>query len=435
MDIVSRFLSLVAANKIGSKKILLACSGGADSVALFHLFYAHNIYFEVAHVNYALRGKESEENALFVKNLCKNHQVKYHLLNAPTIESKKGVQAKARKIRYDFFKQIIISNHLALLATAHHRDDLIENSIFRFMRGTGLKGLIPMQTLQKQIFRPLLHFNKNEILSFLKEQNLDFSPDSSNQGLNYSRNIIRNKVIPVFETIFKDYDTRILHTISQAKNDYALIKLLLENEINSMPKTYLLEDKRLYNSSFWYYLLSMHKINQAQSQQIAEACFEKRNGFSLVINEIFISIINYTVQIDYLPKQLIKPIVLEKVINQIIPAAQYQIEFVIENEIPNQYLENICYLDLDKLDLPITIRHPNVGDKFSPLGLKGHLLVSDFLNQQKITAIKKPSALLLCDKNNLVLASLPYRIDNAVKIDSSTRRIMKIILHKNTILK
>ena len=179
---------------------LLAVSGGLDSMVLCHLLLELQLPVQILHVNYGLRGAESNADQALVAAYCQQHQIQLKVLNVSLKEqltnNKLNLQAEARKIRYEFFKEIQMNKPKSLICTAHHADDQIETFWLQLSRGSGLKGLAGMARADQHLLRPLLTLNRDDILALAKELKVSWREDSSNASLKYRRNLWRHQLLP-----------------------------------------------------------------------------------------------------------------------------------------------------------------------------------------------------------------------------------------------
>ena len=188
------------------QKFLLAASGGADSMVLANLCQKSGLNFEIAHLNYQLRGEDSDLDQKVVQNFCSENNIKLHLYKVSENEKpENSVQLWARNLRYDFFFKILKEENLDFIVTAHHLNDELETFIINLSRGSGIKGLSGIPANENQILRPLLRFTKEEIYSYAEENNVEFREDLSNQKDDYLRNKIRNQIVPKITDVFPDF--------------------------------------------------------------------------------------------------------------------------------------------------------------------------------------------------------------------------------------
>lgn len=196
---------------------LLGCSGGQDSVVLAHLAHRQGLPFALGHVNYRLRGPESDMDEIFVRELAAQFGVPFHVSH-PTIAKQAGVQEQARHARYAFFAQLLQEHGYAGILTAHHAQDQAETLLMNLLRGTGLKGLRGMLVYspERKLARPLLHVSKADIEAFAQAQNLNWREDGSNAGDAYTRNRLRHHLLPVLRQLQPDWEANLLATAAQA---------------------------------------------------------------------------------------------------------------------------------------------------------------------------------------------------------------------------
>ena len=224
------------------KNVLVGFSGGPDSTALIHALAklkqngALKAELSAAHVNHLLRGEESFRDENFVKEFCENYNIKLNLLRV-NIEKeakirKKSIEETARLFRYNFFEEIASKKNGTLIATAHTLTDSIETAIFNLIRGTGIDGLCGIQKVKGKIIRPLINFTKKEILEYCKINKLPYVEDSSNKSLDYSRNKIRHKILPVLESINPNFHKNFSRMFSLLKEDANALNIFARNKLN-----------------------------------------------------------------------------------------------------------------------------------------------------------------------------------------------------------
>lgn len=249
-----RFLQNLAElqNEFASKKFLLAVSGGADSMVLANLFQNSNLNFQVAHINYKLRGEDSDLDQKLIENFCK---VKCHTYEVSEKDNKpeNSIQLWARNLRYNFFFKILKEENLDFIVTAHHLNDELETFLINLSRGSGIKGLSGIPANENNIVRPLLHFSKEEIYAFAEENKIEFREDRSNAENDYLRNEFRNKIIPEIEKITPDFLDQFGKSISYLKDANTFIQNEIETKFqellkNSNGENFTLDKKKLLSS-------------------------------------------------------------------------------------------------------------------------------------------------------------------------------------------
>ena len=226
-------------NKLKSlkqSKFLIALSGGVDSMVLADLFNKNKLDFSIAHCNFKLRSKESDDDEDFVLNWCAKNKIQSYISRFNTInyckKNKIGVQEGARNLRYDWFYKLKDLYNFDYIVTAHHLDDQIETYLINSMRGSGLNGLVGIPEKQNNLFRPLLEILKDQILEYAKSNKIDFREDSSNLKNDYYRNMIRNSIIPEFKRFDDNVMLKFQTTINNLKSTKIFADITL-NEIKS----------------------------------------------------------------------------------------------------------------------------------------------------------------------------------------------------------
>lgn len=238
-------------------KYLLAVSGGADSMVLLHLFKNSGLYFEVAHVNYKLRGEDSEEDQQLVEKICKKSKIPCHQysITDKNNKPKNSIQEWARNLRYDFFKKIKSERQLSTVVTAHHLNDQLETFIINLAKASGINGLSGMPANDNNIFRPILRFSKKEIYQFASEHQIEFREDLSNQKSDYLRNKIRNEIAPKLLEVnehFLENFAKSLEYLKQTKHFVSQQVLKIEAKIIEHKEDYITVDKELFRKESDY---------------------------------------------------------------------------------------------------------------------------------------------------------------------------------------
>jgi len=220
---------------------LIAVSGGVDSMVLANLFLKNNLSFSVAHCNFKLRSKESDLDHDFVKKWSLKHKIHCHSKEFNTVEfckkNKMGIQEGARKLRYDWFDDLISKFNFDFLVTAHHLDDQIETYLINSSRGSGINGLLGISSSSKKIFRPLLNILKIDIINYAQKNSIEYREDSSNSRENYHRNMIRNSVLPTF----KEFDDNVMLKFKTTINNLQSTKIFVD-EIMKETKNQLFQN-------------------------------------------------------------------------------------------------------------------------------------------------------------------------------------------------
>ena len=414
------------------KKILIACSGGLDSVVLSRLFKELNYDISLAHCNFSLRGKESDEDEKFVILLADKLSIpifnKKFNTKAYKIKHKLSTQVAARQLRYQWFEEVCTEHSFDYLATAHHLDDDLETFLINLSRGTGLRGLIGIPLINDKIIRPFLNFPRADILQYAKEKNSPWREDSSNQTSDYLRNKLRIEVIPRL----KEVDHNLLNGFHQTQkylndsmalvNDYmALIKNLVVDETEDGFEIDVLKLQDLPNTNALLYELlapfgftAWDDISDLLTAQSGKQIFSEshrilknRKSLLLVENSFVDNEETYTIKES--DTGIDTPINLK-------------IEHVAKT---SDYTPSIVYLDVQKLNFPLQLRKWREGDSFYPFGMKGKKKLSKFFKDEKLSLIAKEKTWVLTSGNHIVWI-VGMRSDHRFKVESQTKKILKI---------
>ena len=212
-------------------KVLLAVSGGKDSMIMLHLFKACNLNFGVAHCNFNLRGGESDADEELVKTFCEKHNITFHQTKFNTKEyaDQNGIsiQMAARDLRYNWFEELSIKHNYQNIATAHHKNDVAETMLINLVNGTGLAGLHGIRKKQGNIIRPLLDFTREEIEQYIIENEIEYREDKSNADNKYTRNSVRLDVIPLLEKI----NPNLIESLNQTACYLSEIEFIIEEKV------------------------------------------------------------------------------------------------------------------------------------------------------------------------------------------------------------
>mgnify|MGYP001372086293 FL=1 len=385
------------------KKILVCMSGGLDSTVLAHLLLNNNFKISVAHVNYSLRGNESLKNEKFVRNFCKSNKLKLHLKELRKGELNKSIQIEARKIRYDWFKKILIEYNYDLITTAHHLDDNVENILIGIFRNPSRNNLTLIPDVNKNILRPILNEKKDDIISYARANKIEFSVDSSNSQDYFLRNRIRNILIPEIEKIDKNFTEKvydIVESISSVKNDFVMDNLFIKKiDFIEVYKKDLQNEKSLK-----YFVENLKNFNFYNKKEILNFLLAK-TGKKIVSN-------THTI-LSNREFFLIKK-------NEILDSNEYELEmginkipFVIKLESSDEAKKpnsrEVCLYD--DIKLPLIIRRPKIGDTFYPYGMKGKKKLSKFFKDKKMSIFAKENQWVLLKGDN-ILWIIGQRADN-----------------------
>ena len=422
-------------HQLKDKKLFLAVSGGIDSMVLLDLFYKLRFDICVVHCNFQLRGKESDGDEMLVREICQDRYIPYFIEKFDTLEfakeNKLSIQLAARKLRYDWFQEII-SHGFDYVLTAHHLDDNVETFLINFIRGTGLEGLTGIPAQNGNIIRPLLPFSRLEIENYALENKIQWREDSSNASDKYFRNKLRHDIVPILKELntgFLDSFQNTLHHLQQAESlvDDAS-KLVYEKvveekdnrlEIHLKPLfefknyiAYLYQWLKNYGFSAWN---DIYDLVEAQSgkQVFSETHVLLKDREKLILSERKSSIKEEIYSIKSLDNKVNIPLKLRfsKGVN------------IFETH------SNCIFVDENKLKFPLTLRKWQEGDYFYPSGMNGKKKLSKYFKDEKYSLLDKENQWLLCSENQIVWI-IGKRADDRFKSKETTQISIKIVLEE-----
>ena len=420
------------------QKILVAVSGGIDSVVLSKLCAVAKLNFGIAHCNFSLRGEESLADEIFVKKLAKTLKVPYHTICFDTHsfaeKEKLSTQVAARILRYQWFEEIRLKDGYDCIATAHHQLDSAETILINLTRGTGLAGFHGIPVKNGKIIRPMAFATQESIFDFVVSQKLAWREDSSNETNKYQRNFIRHEIMPKFLELNTQFEKSLFETSAKIQAIESWIKQEVLEFRKQFEKTdsagnHFIQISTTIDSSKWrvigqQILIDFH-FTYGMMQQILEHPSE-------MVGKVFESpshilnidrgqwVISPKDQADFKPIQIHED-------DEVIDLGQNkQLQIYVEEnsadfKIPNA--ANIACLDADSLQFPLEIRKYQEGDWFCPLGMNQKKLISDFLTDKKVPLNLKKTTQLLLSKGSVVWV-MGHRMDNRFKIGDKTEHIL-----------
>ncbi len=415
------------------KRLLLACSGGIDSVALAHLAVGDELDVTLVHCNFNLREKESDEDEVFVQNLSDQLKTPFLVKSFDTGQYAKNhkvsVQMAARELRYKWFNEVMETEGFDYVLTAHHADDSLETFIINLSRGTGIDGLLGIPTKNGRVVRPLLDFSRNDILNYAKNENIKWREDSSNKENKYLRNKIRLEIVPKLKELHPTFS----ENFQKTQNHLDQTNAILKNHIGEMKKALFYKDDDHYKIDI-IELLKLQPIDAYLYQLFHEFGFTEWDNVSALLSGT--SGKEVRSKTHSLLKDRTHLILSER------KDAANGIFFISEKdsmlEVPVQLIfeavdtlgkasKNVVFLDKEKLNYPLVLRNWEKGDYFYPFGMKGTKKVSKFFKDEKMDMYSKSKQWLLCSGDTIIWV-VGKRMDERFKIDASTRSILKITL-------
>jgi len=427
-------------------KILLAISGGMDSVVMLDLFHKAGFNFGIAHCNFTLRDKESDADEIFVKKLSEEYKIPFFLkkFNTKQYAEENGIsiQMSARELRLRWFYSLMKSENYDYVATAHHLDDQIETLLINLSRGTGIAGLHGILPKQKRLIHPLLFTYRKNISDFIKENNLKYREDSSNKTTKYLRNKIRHQIIPVFteinpsfknivnknidriresEKIYKTEIRRVKKKVIHTKQNKIFINIKILKSFDNI-STYLFEFLSEYNFNFQVVEDIVKSLDEISGKQFYSSTHRLLKDREYLIVALKNSENELSFGNDYFIEENLSEI--SKPVNLSIKTFDKNNDSIIPKDC------NTASLNYSRLDFPLTLRKWKQGDYFYPFGMNKKKKLSDFFIDQKLSIIEKENVLLLCSKDKIAWI-IGHRIDNRFRITDNTRKIYQLKLSKS----
>jgi tRNA(Ile)-lysidine synthase len=425
----------------GTQRLLLAVSGGLDSVVLVRLCFEAKLHFDIAHCNFQLRGDESDQDAVFVRALAQQHGTGFYeqRFDTKVFAQTNGVstQMAARTLRYEWFEQIRTQHGYDYLLTAHHQDDLLETILINLTRGTGLAGLHGILPKNGTTVRPLLFATRAQIQQYASQHDLSWREDSSNATTDYVRNRLRHEVVPVL----RDINPQVAAAAGELAERVAASEYILQEANAQVAQKVITQTDnylKINYETLTQYAYSVERLAQwlaplgfgyADTKRI----WAQRDA---AVGKQFLSSTHLLVKDRgawvVTPRQApsrAREVLFE---SKSVELDGLQLDWELVNEPDFNAPPDIAYLDADTLTWPLTLRPWREGDWFCPLGMKGKKQkVSDFLVNIKHPRNLKASVYVLENQGEITwIAGL--RIDDRYKIKKNTKNILKFLINSNS---
>ena len=413
-------------------KVILALSGGIDSMVLAYLLLKTKVQFVAAHCNFHLRGEESDGDEKFVREYAEKNGIQCFVKHFETekIAKEQGlsIEMAARDLRYAWFEELRQQLGYDKIAVAHHADDQVETFFINLLRGAGLNGLKGMKPQNGVIIRPLLWASREQIRKYAVENQILWREDHTNAESVYLRNKIRNQLLPIFDELHPEARQGLYKSLKHLASENELYRELLKEKLSQivvLKDDCQIVDKQYFVNSFQllFEWLRQSGYNTEQCGFIHETM---RSGIGnhfdstthrLVIGRDDLQLFEIKedthekIQIEIGEEEIHSPVYLY------FSQLEKTPDFVIDKS------PEVAQLDFDKLKFPLTLRHWRHGDRFHPLGMKGSKLLSDFFVDQKFTEYQKQNVWLLVSADNAIVWVVGHRIDERFKVMDSTRMI------------
>lgn len=422
---------------------LLAVSGGVDSMVLASLFLEmrdkmkdSGFEFQVAHVNYRLRGQDSDLDQKIIQDFCGKHHIKFHLYEVSEKDQKpdNSIQLWARELRYQFFKQVQEKEKLEFLITAHHLNDQLETFIIHLSKAAGINGLSGIPANDNKILRPLLSFSKEDIYEFAKANNVKYREDLSNKKNDYLRNKIRNEIVPLLletnDHFLENFKKSVFY-LNQTKDFVQQQIREIEKKLSTfnLDHVILSKEKLQLESNFVQFeILKQYGFDQVEE---IPKIFKAENGSSFFSKDFELKTgRDELVIFNRSAKKTLKE---KAILIEQFDFDENQININLKDHMGDIEEINKDFewdFDAEKLRFPLQLRKQQEGDVFYPSGFSGKKKVSKFFRDEKLSILAKQKIWLLTDSNDTVLGVIPFRQDRRYAKDEKTKYILKIFNEK-----
>lgn len=403
-----------------NSKILVALSGGADSVALLRILHSIGYDCEAAHCNFHLRGKESDRDEMFVRQLCQQYNVPLHTIDFDTTryaeEKRISIEMAARELRYEWFEKKRIECNADWIAVAHHQDDSIETMLLNLIRGTGITGLLGIRPINGHIVRPLLCISREEIICYLQSIGQEYVTDSTNLEDEYTRNKIRLRLLPLMQEINPAIKNSLVTTSNHLNEVATIYNKSIENAKARVITSKGILISALSNESapetVLFEILHPLGFNPAQIKDVCHSLHGQpgkqfsSKEWKIIKDRDFLLLEKKQAENEDMPSfQLIRE----------------ETEYTTHFQIPRE--KEVACFDADKLNGVISLRKWQPGDIFIPFGMKGKKKVSDYLTDRKFSISQKKRQWILCCGEDIAWL-IGERTDNRFCIDENTQRVV-----------
>lgn len=411
------------------KKLLVAISGGIDSVVLTHLLHSHSTELLLAHCNFQLRGEESDGDEAFVHDFAKTLGIPLEVKRFDThqyaIAHQLNTQLAARELRYEWFYELLETHHCDALATAHHANDNLETFLINLSRGSGLDGLLGIPQQTDKIVRPLLQWSRQQIYDYAEAHRLQWREDSSNSSNKYVRNVIRHEVIPQMAAVHPNYLENFNQTQEYLHQSARFIDFYIEEwrkscfsprpQEGGLSVPIAIDTEKLQTAP--EIDLVLHKLfypyGFGNVKDLKNLLFNAEAGKQLLSATHSLVKDSKGAWLKELTAESLPPTLTYE---ELTPP------FHITKGDPN-----IAFIDADKLTAPLTLRQKQAGDFFYPIGLGVKKKLSKFFIDEKYSQVARENQWLLCSGEDIVWV-IGKRLDERFKITENTQRILKVVV-------
>lgn len=432
---VQQFTNYVSQHQLFNKTdhVLLAVSGGKDSVLMAQLFKLADFRFSIAHCNFNLRADEAQRDEAFVKLLAEQLEVPFHVIHfdTKTFAEKNGIstQMAARQLRYQWFEELRIQHNYQYIAVAHHQNDAIETVLLNLVRGTGISGMHGILPKRGYLVRPLLFLSRQQINELVDENRLAYVEDSSNNSNKYARNKLRLDVIPHLREINPNLEETFAKNIKRFAETEALLQQVVANtkqqifkENNGIISIQIEDVLRLNPQKLLLFELLRPFLFTDEVVDEILASLAKQSGTSFYSTTHRITINREQLIISTLEKNE-EPLYYLHGEGELQIGYQKRINLRFSDNINFIASKEVAYTDADLLIFPLVVRYKDDGDKFKPLGMKIFKKLSDFFIDEKVPLPQKSKVPILINGNGEIIWVAGMRQDERYKLGATTKKV------------
>ncbi|KAA3634932.1 MAG: tRNA lysidine(34) synthetase TilS [Calditrichaeota bacterium] len=432
--------------------VLVALSAGPDSTMLLYLLHKirnkYKLKLSAVYINHQIRKEAAKEEAMFCRNLCESLNIKLHIIekDIPKLSKKlkKGIEETGRDFRYQTFKELSDKSGFTKVALGHHADDRVETILFRVIRGTGRQGLLGIQPKRGNYIRPLYFMTKDEIIRYLNRKKIDYCTDQSNSDSRYTRNYIRNELLPelrkklnpavessllnLSETIAEEEKYLTELTEKKLKKIYSESqggKILLNTEM--LKKSDLWLRRRIFRNVLSKFSENGQQLNKDTIDMIDDFLYSAKTALSLpgrlmIRKAEDVLVLSHNKKLSFQKKLVVDKVLRIKQLRYVVSV---EVKNITETELVKKRQSFFGQFDYSKLTPPFAIRTIGVADRFSPLGLNGSKKIGDYLTDKKIAPVFRDEIPVVTDKKGIFWL-VGFEIENRAKIDKHTKEVLEI---------